>query len=89
MKRLLAGVISTMSFAVAIEASAANAPRSVAACERSFSTCVRGAEGRIETVRGRIDTKITELTALRVRLDAVLTACTNGECTLAPTATRR
>ena len=44
---------------------------------------------RIETVRGRIDTKITELTALRVRLDAVLTACTNGECTLAPTATRR
>ena len=44
---------------------------------------------RIEVVRGRIDAKMTELTSLLVRLDAVLTACTNGECPLAPTATRR
>ncbi len=43
---------------------------------------------RIETVRDRIDTKISELVALRVRLDAVLTACVTGECSLAPTGPR-
>ena len=43
---------------------------------------------RIEAVRERVDTKISELTALRVRVDAVLTACATGECSLAPTAPR-
>ena len=43
---------------------------------------------RIEAVRERVDTKISELTALRVRLDAVLTACVTGECSLAPMAPR-
>ena len=45
---------------------------------------------RIEAVRNRIDVKIAELTTLRVRVDAVLTACTSGECALADSsATRR
>ncbi len=45
---------------------------------------------RIEAVRARIDAKIFELTALRVRIDTVLSACTSGECALAdPSATRR
>ncbi len=44
---------------------------------------------RIEAVRKRIDAKISELTALRVRVDAVLIACTSGECALAKSATRR
>ena len=45
---------------------------------------------RIEAVRERIDTKIFELTALRVRIDTVLSACTTGACAFAEsTATRR
>lgn len=45
---------------------------------------------RIEAVRARIDARISELTVLRVRVDAVLSACTSGECALAdPSATRR
>ncbi|MEO6469209.1 MAG: MerR family transcriptional regulator [Acidimicrobiia bacterium] len=38
---------------------------------------------RIEAVRGRIDAKIAELTALRARVDSVLTACAAGSCALA------
>ena len=45
---------------------------------------------RIETVRARIDAKISDLTALRVRIDTVLSACAAGECALAESsATRR
>lgn len=45
---------------------------------------------RIEAVRERIDAKISVLTTLRLRVDAVLSACTTGECALAEsTATRR
>lgn len=38
---------------------------------------------RIEAVRDRIDTKISELAALRGRLDAALTACGSGDCAFA------
>lgn len=53
------------------------------------ATC-ESEQWRIETVRDRIDTKISELTALRSRLDAALTACAAGDCTFAtPSAPRR
>ena len=63
--------------------------RALAAHDAGDATC-DSERWRIEAVRNRIDVKIAELTTLRVRVDAVLTACTSGECALAdPSATRR
>ena len=63
--------------------------RALAAHDAGDATC-DSERWRIEAVRNRIDVKIAELTTLRVRVDAVLTACTSGECALADSsATRR
>ena len=63
--------------------------QALAAHDAGDATC-DSERWRIEAVRARIAAKISELTALRVRIDTVLSACAAGECALAESsATRR